>query len=112
MKLLKPERGTGFYKAEDPAEIEAVMREYMMGKQVLAAPFIAAIRCKPGTVWNGRECKGGLIIEGSRPFAASTSDKGTLFSITNGDSDYTLLTGSVWLHDIKYLELLRHSAYG
>lgn len=112
MKLLKTEYGTGFYKAEDPKEIEAVMREYMAGRQVLAAPFIAAIRCKPGTVWNGRECKGGLIIEGSRPFAAATSEEGTLFSITNGDSDYKLLTGSVWLHDITQLELLRHSAYG
>lgn len=112
-----------FIKVIGKQNIRKTMREYMHPDKD-RVPFIAAIHSHKGIVWNGHVMKGGLTIEGARPMGASVScctnphckngehynsdlcNEEVLYSMTNGDSDYRSLIGSIKLSDIAYLELL------
>ncbi len=94
-------------KHTDIAEIRAVLRDYMFSPEKQAAPFLLEIKAKRGVIWNGHVCRGGLSIEGARPFGCATSADGdSLFSLTNSDSNYSLLIGALKLSDIESIETM------
>ena len=99
---------SGFYRITKPAKIKEALRAYMLSHTEQEAPFLATIFLRRGAEWNGRKMLGGLIIEGARPLSASTDAKGqTTFFLTNSDSGYSGLIGSVKDEDILYVETLR-----
>ena len=99
---------SGFYRITEPAKIKEALRAYMFFHDEQEAPFLATIFQRRGAKWNGRKMRGGLIIEGARPLSASTDAKGqTTFFLTNSDSGYSGLIGSVKDVDILYVETLR-----
>ena len=90
----------------DHEQIRQTLRSYMFHPEQQSAPFLAEIRVLPGADWNGHTIpKGGLVIEGARPFGAATGPDGdTLFSLTNSDSNYCGRVGAVRLSTIQKLD--------
>lgn len=89
----------------DKDEIMRQLRLWLLTPQERNVPFIMLIFCNSGVNWNGRTLQGGLNIEGSRPLSIASSDDETNITLTNGDSNYTQMIGSVKLSEIGYIEL-------
>jgi hypothetical protein len=92
---------SGFKKITDPEEILKVLRLYMSEER--PGEFIPNIRTKKNVVWQGSAAL--WNIEGSRPMSITGTEDSKLITLTNGDSEYTLATGSLQLDDIDYLEI-------
>lgn len=92
-------------RVTDKDEIMKQLRLWLLEPQKRNVPYVMLIFCNPGVNWNGRAITGGLNIEGSRPLSISTAGDEVTISLTNGDSQYTAIIGSVKLSEIGYLEL-------
>lgn len=101
--MINLQPNTRFYRITGREEIEQVMDDFWKQRDNCDPPFLVAI-------FTRQYYPGGLVIEGPTPMAKATLLDGpepvVRYSLTNKDSNNTLLTWSVDLDKIEYVETL------
>jgi len=86
----------------DKAEIKRVMHDHMLRPYEQFAPFLVEIMTREFR-------KGGTTFEGARPIGACEDlETGEVtYTLSNGDSNYSLAIGIVKLSGIEYISTLK-----